>query len=598
MLPFVRPAWKLVVLSTIANLLFSVSNALILAVVEPIFRTLFGGAPPAAAAKPLPAVGGLKAAFENLMTSLIQGADQSSALRNISFVLLLLFVVRGITKYVGSVLTTRLEEGIMKRIRDTLFHHLTTQSLDFFGKRKAGEIISLLTNDIGILNHATINSITTLWREASTVVIYVGLLFVISAKLTVISVVVAGLGLFLMRTVTRLLRSYGSRLQAAQADYTSTLQETVLGIRVVKAMNIESFIVRRFIDQTASYLQRAIRNTRVMGLIPVVNDTFGILALVTVFYIGSQDSAAGVITASNLMTFLFLLFGLMQPISVIANTIAGMQRGIAAGANVAQALDTMPTIQSGSSDLTSGESVLSVSNVSFAYADNVVLKDVSFTVNTGEKIAFVGASGSGKSTMLDLLLRFYDPQSGAIKIYEQDVRTVDLDKYRRLFGVVSQEALLFHDTVANNISLGEDAADRDQIINVCRIAHADGFIQQLPDGYDTVIGDRGMRISGGQRQRLAIARALFREPQILLFDEATSALDTESERQVQTAIDRALEGRTAIIVAHRLSTIINADRILVFDQGRIVEQGTHAELLARSGVYARLYEIQYAGKDA
>jgi subfamily B ATP-binding cassette protein MsbA len=598
MLPFVRPAWKLVVLSTIANLLFSVSNALILAVVEPIFRTLFGGAPPAAAAKPLPAVGGLKAAFENLMTSLIQGADQSSALRNISFVLLLLFVVRGITKYVGSVLTTRLEEGIMKRIRDTLFHHLTTQSLDFFGKRKAGEIISLLTNDIGILNHATINSITTLWREASTVVIYVGLLFVISAKLTVISVVVAGLGLFLMRTVTRLLRSYGSRLQAAQADYTSTLQETVLGIRVVKAMNIESFIVRRFIDQTASYLQRAIRNTRVMGLIPVVNDTFGILALVTVFYIGSQDSAAGVITASNLMTFLFLLFGLMQPISVIANTIAGMQRGIAAGANVAQALDTMPTIQSGSSDLTSGESVLSVSNVSFAYADNVVLKDVSFTVNTGEKIAFVGASGSGKSTMLDLLLRFYDPQSGAIKIYEQDVRSVDLDKYRRLFGVVSQEALLFHDTVANNISLGEDAADRDQIINVCRIAHADGFIQQLPDGYDTVIGDRGMRISGGQRQRLAIARALFREPQILLFDEATSALDTESERQVQTAIDRALEGRTAIIVAHRLSTIINADRILVFDQGRIVEQGTHAELLARSGVYARLYEIQYAGKDA
>ena len=598
MLPFVRPAWKLVVLSTIANLLFSVSNALILAVVEPIFRTLFGGTPPAAAAKPLPAVGGLKAAFENLMTSLIQGADQSSALRNISFVLLLLFVVRGITKYVGSVLTTRLEEGIMKRIRDTLFHHLTTQSLDFFGKRKAGEIISLLTNDIGILNHATINSITTLWREASTVVIYVGLLFVISAKLTVISVVVAGLGLFLMRTVTRLLRSYGSRLQAAQADYTSTLQETVLGIRVVKAMNIESFIVRRFIDQTASYLQRAIRNTRVMGLIPVVNDTFGILALVTVFYIGSQDSAAGVITASNLMTFLFLLFGLMQPISVIANTIAGMQRGIAAGANVAQALDTMPTIQSGSSDLTSGESVLSVSNVSFAYADNVVLKDVSFTVNTGEKIAFVGASGSGKSTMLDLLLRFYDPQSGAIKIYQQDVRSVDLDKYRRLFGVVSQEALLFHDTVANNISLGEDAADRDQIINVCRIAHADGFIQQLPDGYDTVIGDRGMRISGGQRQRLAIARALFREPQILLFDEATSALDTESERQVQTAIDRALEGRTAIIVAHRLSTIINADRILVFDQGRIVEQGTHAELLARSGVYARLYEIQYAGKDA
>lgn len=598
MLPFVRPAWKLVVLSTIANLLFSVSNALILAVVEPIFRILFGSSPAPVAGKPLPAVNGIKAAFDNMIAALLQGADQSSALRNISLVLLALFVIRGITKYIGAVLTTRLEEGIMKRIRDTLFLHLTRQSLDYFGKRKAGEIISLLTNDIGILNHATINSVTTLWREASTVVIYVSLLFVISAKLTVISVAVAGLGLFLMRTATRLLRTYGSRLQSAQADYTSTLQETVLGIRVVKAMNVESFIVKRFVDQTAAYLRRAVRNTRVMGLIPVVNDTFGIIALVTVFYIGSQDSAAGVITASNLMTFLFLLFGLMQPISVIANTVAGMQRGIAAGANVAAALDTAPSIQSGEASIKTSDVVLNVHDVSFAYGEANVLENVSFSVHAGEKIAFVGASGSGKSTMLDLLLRFYDPASGTVSIFGQDIRTVDLNQYRRLFGVVSQEALLFHDTVANNISLGEEYADRRQIENVCRIAHADSFIRQLPEAYDTVIGDRGMRISGGQRQRLAIARALFREPAILMFDEATSALDTESERLVQTAIDEALVGRTAIIVAHRLSTIINADRILVFDQGRIVEQGTHAELLKHGGVYSRLYEIQYAGKDA
>ncbi len=595
MMPFVRPAWKLVIFSTIANLLFSVSNALILAVVEPIFRTLFGSSPSAASGKPLPAVNGLKAAFDEFMSMILQGTDQSSALRNISIVLFALFVVRGITKYVGSVLTTRLEEGIMKRIRDALFLHLTRQSLDFFSRRKAGEIISLLTNDIGILNHATVNSITILWRESSTVVIYVGLLFVISAKLTIISVSVAGLGLFLMRTATRLLRSYGARMQAAQADYTATLQEAVQGVRVVKAMNVESFIANRFIGQTSAYFNRAVRNTRVMGLIPVVNDTFGILALITVFYIGSQDSAAGIITPSSLMTFLFLLFGLMQPISVIANTVAGMQRGIAAGANVASALDTEPTIRSGTTKVVPASNVLSVRNVSFAYGDSNVLHNVSFDVHQGEKIAFVGASGSGKSTMLDLLLRFYDPQAGQLHVFGKDIREVDLDHYRRLFGVVSQEALLFHDTIASNISLGEDSQDMQQIVNVAKIAHADEFIRQLPDGYDTVIGDRGMRLSGGQRQRLAIARALFREPSILLFDEATSALDTESERLVQTAIDEALIGRTAIIVAHRLSTIINADRIIVFDQGRVVEQGTHAQLLEHAGVYARLYEIQYAG---
>lgn len=595
MMPFVRPAWKLVIFSTIANLLFSVSNALILAVVEPIFRTLFGSSPSAASGKPLPAVNGLKAAFDEFMSMILQGTDQSSALRNISIVLFALFVVRGITKYIGSVLTTRLEEGIMKRIRDALFLHLTRQSLDFFSRRKAGEIISLLTNDIGILNHATVNSITILWRESSTVVIYVGLLFVISAKLTIISVSVAGLGLFLMRTATRLLRSYGARMQAAQADYTATLQEAVQGVRVVKAMNVESFIANRFIGQTSAYFNRAVRNTRVMGLIPVVNDTFGILALITVFYIGSQDSAAGIITPSSLMTFLFLLFGLMQPISVIANTVAGMQRGIAAGANVASALDTEPTIRSGTTKVVPASNVLSVRNVSFAYGDSNVLHNVSFDVHQGEKIAFVGASGSGKSTMLDLLLRFYDPQAGQLHVFGKDIREVDLDHYRRLFGVVSQEALLFHDTIASNISLGEDSQDMQQIVNVAKIAHADEFIRQLPDGYDTVIGDRGMRLSGGQRQRLAIARALFREPSILLFDEATSALDTESERLVQTAIDEALIGRTAIIVAHRLSTIINADRIIVFDQGRVVEQGTHAQLLEHAGVYARLYEIQYAG---
>ncbi|HLP27172.1 MAG TPA: ABC transporter ATP-binding protein [Candidatus Didemnitutus sp.] len=591
--PFVRPFWKLILFSTLANLLFSAANALVLAIVEPVFRTLFGGTSPVASTAPAVA-SSLKAKFDDVVSSILVAPDYYDSIRNISLVIFGLFVVRGLTKYIGNIVSTRLEEGIMKRIRDTLFMHITSQSMDFFTRRKTGDVISLLTNDVGVLNHATVNSVTTLWREATTLIIYLVLLLMISAKLMLISVGIALAGLLLIRSFTKMLRTYGSRMQAAQADYTSTLQETVLGIRVVKGMGVEPQVIKRFTDQTAGYVQRALRNTRVMGLIPVVNDTFGILALVSVFYVGGMERASGAITPSNLVTFLFLLFGLMQPISVIVNTIAQMQRGIAAGANVASVLDEVPLITSGSLDASPLTPEIRIRNVNFTYGAHQVLKDVSFTIHKGETVALVGSSGSGKSTMLDLLLRFYDPGSGSIELDGTDIRRLNVRSYRHLFGVVSQETILFNDSVRNNISLGDANADESRVRQSASIAHAHDFISAMPEGYETIIGDRGMRLSGGQRQRVAIARALYREPQILLFDEATSALDTESERLVQDAIDDVLKNRTAVIVAHRLSTIVNADRIVVFDDGRIAEEGTHTELLARGGVYGRLHALQFA----
>lgn len=606
-LQFVRPYRGLVAISLLLNLLFSVFSAMVIGIISPVLETLYRGTTSSAAS---PVSGGMAPTalvstwsakfdeFRQTIVSHIVTDDLFTSIRNLSIALFLLFLGRGIAKYLSSVVSTRFEEGIMKSIRDALFRRVSGLSMDYFGKRRSGDIISLLTNDVGVLNGATISGVTIMWRELAQVIIHLVVLLLISPKLTAIALVVSLGGLAMIRLTTNYLRKYGRRMQASQADYTSTLQETVLGIRVVKAMGLESFAIRTFTAQTAQYVRSALKNTRITALVPVFNDTFGILALVTVFYLGGMELAAGNLTPTNLMLFLFFLFGLMQPIAVITGTIAGMQRGIVAASNVIATLDEAPTIVSGSTALPVFTNAIEVRNVSFAYGIEPVLRNVSFSIRKGETIAFVGSSGSGKSTMLDLLLRFYDAQQGSILLDGVDIKSLDIDDYRRMYGTVAQETILFNDTVANNISIGEPGAERSVVREAARIAHADTFISSMPEGYDTNIGDRGMKLSGGQRQRVAIARALYRKPQILLFDEATSALDSESERIVQDAINDVLRDRTAVLVAHRLSTIIHADRILVFDHGQIVEEGTHQELLARGGVYRSLYDMQYTSVGA
>ncbi|MES2766852.1 MAG: ABC transporter ATP-binding protein [Bacteroidota bacterium] len=594
-LHFITPFKGLLSLQIFLNSLFAVVSVFTIAIVQLIAQVLASGKPaPIIAPQNLSWLDALKESFFNSLKGLVYAPTQQGVLVKLSFLIIALFVFKNIIKYFNSLTTLRLEEGIIKNIRDQVFQKLTSLSVDYFSRSKSGHLMSVINNDVGVVNGTTVASFSTLLREGIQVVLYLLLLISLSPRLTAIAFSTSILSLVVIRMATKYLKRYAGRMQDAMADYTSALQETLSGIRIVKAYNAEPTVVNRFKNQTAHYIHSALKHQKVTSLIPAINEIFAITALSVVFYIGGMEVAEGTMRGDELWAFLFALFTIMAPIASVVNTAAGLQRGVIASERVFAVLDEEPLVKSGSTVLKEFNNSIEVRNVTFAYGEKPVLKDASFTVEKSKKVALVGASGSGKSTMLDLLIRFYDPHSGGIYADGKNIRELTVESYRALFGIVSQEATLFNDTVANNIRFGQPEIPIEEIIKAAKIANAHEFISAMTHGYDTPIGDRGVLLSGGQRQRLAIARALARNPQILIFDEATSALDSESEKIVQSAIDEVLKSSTAIIVAHRLSTIINSDEILVFDQGEIAERGTHHELLLKDGVYRRLYDIQFA----
>jgi len=583
----------LLVLSIFLNTLFSILSTVTIIVIQPVLQALFE--PNTMQKMQVPAEDvsfQLKEWFFRTVMYVVTGSTHSETLFRLGLLIIGLFTLKNLAKYLGNNVNTRLGEGVIKSIRDQLFTRIMAQSMDFFNKSKVGDSISLMLNSVGLMNGAITPLFFTLFRQPIEIALFLGVLLTYSPYLTFIAFSTSIGSLILVKLTTAPIKKYALRMQDAMAQLTQVLQEFLIGIRIVKSTSSEDKASSSFHTETRTYVRAAIKNQKIVDLVPAINEMLAIISLCAVLFIGGNEVYSGNMKAHELMTFLFALFSIMSPIAQIISTPATIQKGLVAAQSIFSIIDKSPSVKDGDHRCTSFNTALSIQDLSFSYdGQHPVLQNVSFDIAKGKKIALVGSSGSGKSTMSDLVIRLYDPTSGSILLDSQPIHDFTLESYRSLFGIVSQEAFLFHDTIAANIAFGSDAT-REQIIEAAKIAHAHTFINALPEGYDTIIGDRGVLLSGGQRQRLAIARALARRPEILIFDEATSALDAESERLVQEAIADVLKNRTALIIAHRLSTILDADCIHVFDHGRIIESGTHQELVALGGIYASMCALQ------
>lgn len=594
-LPYLRPFRLALVGTLILSVLFSLLSAASIYIVLPIMEIIFpqGTGESAAAGGPTSTSG-----FESIRDAITDGlsgvvvddGSPSRSLLNLCVLVVILFVLKNIVKFASGLLNSTIQQGVMKGIRDDVFGKSIRLPVSFFNKARSGDMISVVTNEVSTINAAILPTFVKLTRNPVEILTLLVLLLALSPTLTAIAFSTTILTVILIRLLRRSVRKYSRRMQRGLELITARLQEAFQNVRIIKAFSSESFESERFSAETGYYRKNAIKHAIVNNLSGPIGEIVSVIAIAVVIFFGGSQVLQGTLQAEELITFLLLLFSIMGPVVALLQVPTEIARGVVAAERVLGILQEQREPSGSIEAPMSLGNEIEFHNVEFAYHSNErVLREINFKVNRGETVALVGPSGGGKSTLVDLLIRLYDPTDGTILLDGVDVSELTLDSYRALFGIVTQEPLLFHDTIWANIAYGEVEGDESRVRKAAVGAYADEFIRELPDGYDTIVGDRGLRLSGGQRQRIAIARALYRDPEILLLDEATSALDTESEAYVQKAIDQLLEDRTAIIIAHRLSTIRNVDRIVVVDNGKIVEVGDHAGLLEAGGVYAGLY---------
>ncbi|MCU0648910.1 MAG: ABC transporter ATP-binding protein/permease [Gemmatimonadaceae bacterium] len=595
---FVRPHVGHMIGVMAANLTAAILDVFSFTLLIPFLNALFDQ-------PPLPTRPGLLSdVLHATVGALLDPADKMGSLRNTIALILIAVTLKNAFVWLGGQLGATLQERVVRDLRGAVFGHLLRLPLDWFTRTKAGQILTRVQVDTGTMKQVITELVTRSILSGAQVLATIVALFSLSWQLTLYALIVAPAIIGALQPLLRRLRRGFRRVGNEAGELTSTVQETVAGMRLLKAYRAEPAQFAHFTTLNERYTKQLIKVARLVQLSQPITETLGTIVAVALLWIGAQQVLmTRTMNGADLITFLVLVIRLLQPLKQLSQVPTLGQQSLASAERVFEILDAESETARDRGQIaqpTFAESI-TFEDVSFSYPPltpdeppGVALQGIRFTARKGEVIALVGPSGAGKSTLVDLLPRFIEPARGTVRIDGVDTREITLPGLRRLMGIVSQDTVLFNDSVRANLTIGRaDQFSHAQVEAAARAANAHGFISQLPDGYDTVLGERGTRLSGGQRQRLAIARALLLDPPILVLDEATSALDTESERLVQEAIDRLLTGRTVFVIAHRLSTIAHADRILVLDAGRLVEQGSHATLLAAGGLYARLHAMQF-----
>ena len=517
---------------------------------------------------------------------------------SVCIALIVVFSAKNISLYIKNITLSIVQYRLIRDLRNKLYSHFHYLSLSYFNKNKSGELTAVLVNDIDNMRNSLSIMFQKLFVEPINILILMSLLFIVSPKLALIALLIIPISSVIIFGISHSIRRRSKRSQAQLAGMTSMIAETIGSMRIVKAFATKSFEIKRFARETQKYYQLMLRRDRLRFVSSPVSETFGATIAALLLWVGARDVlVTQSISSEDFLRFILLLFSLFQPLKNLTNVVNELQNGLASADRVFAIMDIDSDIKdrNNAAEIVDLKESLSFNQVSFSYGEknDKVLNNINFKIDKGEIIALVGPSGAGKSTLVDLIPRFYDTLDGSIKIDNKNVKELKISSLRSLMGIVTQETFLFDDSVKANIAYGLENISDNQIEEAAKAANADNFIKELPDGYNTIIGERGVSLSGGQKQRIAIARAIVKNPPILILDEATSSLDSESEKHVQSAIENLMSKRTVIVIAHRLSTVHNADKILVLEKGQIVQEGKHEDLVNNEGLYKQLHKMQF-----
>jgi len=599
-LSYARPLGLYVPQYILYTIIYVVFGLVYMALMMPLISVLFDSSTESLVQGEMPSftlsIEYVKSIFNYYFNDIIINHGKMGALKFVCVIIVVSSLISNLFRYLASIILARVRANVITNLREHIYDRLTSLQIGYFSNQRKGDLMARVTNDIQRIESSVVNSLKVLVQEPLMMIGSFALLFMISAKLTLYTLILLPVAGGIIAEITKRLKVKSQQGQATLGAVTNIIEETLSGVRLIKAFTAKKVMQNRFGKEVKKYGRITVSMTKKSELASPVSEFLGLVTISGIMIIGGNMIFGGSneLTGAQFITFLALFGRILQPAKNFSRGFSGVQVGLASGERVFEVIDEQPSIKDIENPiiLEQFDHNIEFKNVGFAYEDKQVLEGINITIKKGETVALVGPSGGGKSTLADLVPRFYDPISGSIVIDGTDIKNVSLHSLRKQMGIVTQESILFHDTIANNIAFGIENPNEEDIIQAAKIANAHEFIIQSDEGYDTVIGDQGLKLSGGQRQRLSIARAIMKNPPILILDEATSALDTESEKLVQEALTNLMKSRTSLVIAHRLSTIQHADKILVIKDGKVEEQGSHSELLVNKGLYHKLIKMQ------